>query len=111
MDCFELLEKEHKLIRRAAKAIAKQRNRVQVEELISESIFWGIIDFMSTYSDIIHHGKEERILFRFIERQNVSPELTQTISKLVEEHTKLLTYVAGMRRAAKDFLCGVPAAQ
>lgn len=111
LNSFELLEKEHELIRRAVKAIIKHRDRVQNEELVSESIFWGIIDFMSTYSDIVHHGKEERILFRFLERQSVSPELAETISQLVEEHTKLLTFVAGMRRAAKDFLSGVPAAR
>jgi hemerythrin-like domain-containing protein len=111
MDSFELLEKEHKLIKRAVKAIIKQRDRVQQEELVSESSFWGIIDFMSTYSDIVHHGKEERILFRYLEKLDVSPELAKTISELVEEHTKLLTFVAGMRRAAKDFFRGVPAAR
>jgi hemerythrin-like domain-containing protein len=66
---------------------------------------------MSTYGDIVHHGKEERILFRYLESQKVAPELAQTINELVEEHTKLLTFVSGMRRAARDFLSGVPAAR
>lgn len=111
MNPLEHLEMEHKLIRRAVKAITKRRNQLHEDEQLSEDIFWGIIDFMSTYGDIVHHIKEERILFRYIERLSVSPEIAQTISELVDDHTQLLSYVAGLRRAARDYLAGVPAAK
>ncbi len=111
MNPLEHLTMEHKLIKRAVKAITKRRNQLKENEELSEDIFWGIIDFMSTYGDIVHHVKEERILFRFLERLRVSPEIAQTIRELVDDHTELLTYVAGLRRAAKDYLAGVPAAR
>ena len=44
------------------------------------------VDFIKTYADRCHHGKEEDILFRELKAKNVSDEDKRTMDQLVEDH-------------------------
>ena len=44
------------------------------------------VDFIKTYADRCHHGKEEDILFRELKGKNVSDEHKQIMDQLVEDH-------------------------
>jgi hemerythrin-like domain-containing protein len=44
------------------------------------------VDFMRTYADRVHHGKEEDILFRKLENRNLSNTDRQVMNELIEEH-------------------------
>jgi hemerythrin-like domain-containing protein len=44
------------------------------------------VDFIRTYADRCHHGKEEDILFRDLEKKAMSEEHKEIMDELVEEH-------------------------
>jgi len=44
------------------------------------------IDFIRTYADRTHHGKEEDILFRELNKKTMTPEDSQIMKELTEEH-------------------------
>ena len=46
-----------------------------------------LVDFLRSYADRCHHGKEEDILFRDLGAKKLDPALAETMRQLVEEHT------------------------
>ncbi len=44
------------------------------------------VDFIRTYADQCHHGKEEDILFRELSKKSLLPEHGRIMAELVEEH-------------------------
>ena len=44
------------------------------------------VDFIRTYADRTHHGKEEDILFRDLSKRDLSAEDQQIMKKLLEDH-------------------------
>ena len=56
------------------------------------------VDFIHTYADGTHHGKEEDILFR-----ELSQEHKKTMNELVEEHVSGRKMVASLVNAIKGF--------
>jgi hemerythrin-like domain-containing protein len=45
-----------------------------------------VVDFLRTYADRCHHGKEEDILFRELARKPLDAVLAQTMAELLQEH-------------------------
>ncbi len=106
MQPFEHLVMEHRLIRKASLITKKFRNEIDVKGPIQPRRYWMIIDFWSTYADIVHHGKEEQLLFPTIAAKSAASELIDTMDKLVEEHMYLLAYIAELRRFARPMFTG-----
>jgi len=44
------------------------------------------VDFLRTYADQCHHGKEEDILFRDLKKKQLSPEHKKIIENLIADH-------------------------
>jgi len=44
------------------------------------------VDFIRMYADRIHHGKEEDILFRDLDKKDLSAEDRQVMNELIAEH-------------------------
>jgi len=44
------------------------------------------VDFIRVYADRCHHGKEEEILFRDLEKKQISPDHQRIMDELTEEH-------------------------
>jgi hemerythrin-like domain-containing protein len=44
------------------------------------------VDFIRTYADRTHHGKEEDVLFRDLSKRALSAEDQQVMKELLEEH-------------------------
>ena len=57
-----------------------EKNNVDVQYLMIA------IDFIRTYADRTHHGKEEDILFRELAKKQLSQEHKETMNELIEEH-------------------------
>lgn len=106
MHPLEHLAKEHRLIAKAVSVTKNFRDEVSAGGPIKPQRYWLIVDFWSTYADIVHHGKEEQHLFPAIIEQTTSPELNDTIDKLVEEHMYLLAYITELRRFARPMFTG-----
>ncbi|MEW6594040.1 MAG: hemerythrin domain-containing protein [Thermodesulfobacteriota bacterium] len=77
---------EHRLIEKMLALI--ERKLVLVEETGKIDPFFVdiAVDFIRSYADRTHHGKEEDILFSSLERKPLKPEHRRIMNELIEEH-------------------------
>ncbi len=77
---------EHRLIERMLEVM---RSRVaDMESIGSVDIGFidAVVDFLRTYADRCHHGKEEQILFPELASKPLSAEHRQALDELVADH-------------------------
>jgi hemerythrin-like domain-containing protein len=106
---------EHRLIERM---IAVMRREVQETERTGKADPGFIdvaVDFIKSYADRCHHGKEEEILFRELKKKRLQEEHRRIMEELIEEHiwgrktTRDLVeakarYLSGESQAIKDIV-------
>ena len=66
---------EHRLIERMISLMAKERDRMEASKKADPSFIDTIVDFIRTYADHCHHGKEENILFRELTKKDLSRDV------------------------------------
>jgi hemerythrin-like domain-containing protein len=86
MEPVGLLMREHRLIDRLILVLKDELVSIQNTETLNTDRFYTIIDFIVSYVDKIHHGKEEDILFKEILKKEISNEHRAIIDDLVREH-------------------------
>ncbi|NPV89406.1 MAG: cation-binding protein [Firmicutes bacterium] len=77
---------EHRLIERMIKQFQKELDTIRDSKPANLDFVDQAVDFIRTYADRCHHGKEEDILFRDMERKPLTDELRKIRDELVEEH-------------------------
>jgi hemerythrin-like domain-containing protein len=77
---------EHRLIERMIGIIKRTLSKIEKEEKIDPVFVDTIVDFIRTYADRTHHGKEEDILFRELGKRDLSEEDQRLMNDLIEEH-------------------------
>jgi hemerythrin-like domain-containing protein len=105
-----MLEEEHKVIQKVLRNIA-----VLAEELDSGrnpdlETFRSIVEFMRTYADKCHHGKEETHLFPLLEKKGV-PVRGCPMGVLIAEHQRGRTLVTGLAAAVEPYTKEDPSAR
>jgi hemerythrin-like domain-containing protein len=80
------LMKEHRLIERLIALLEKELGRLKEGEELDGDFIDVAVDFIKTYADRCHHGKEEEILFRELARKPLSEEHSRTMRELLQEH-------------------------
>ena len=55
---------EHRLIERMIKILDRSLRKMEREKELDLNFIDTLVDFIRTYADRCHHGKEEDILFR-----------------------------------------------
>jgi hemerythrin-like domain-containing protein len=83
---YLLLMKEHRLIERMISAIKEEVRLLKLKKDANPVFIDLVVDFLRTYADRCHHGKEEEILFRALEKKKLSPEHKKMMARLIEEH-------------------------
>ncbi len=68
------------------------------------------VDFLRTYADRCHHGKEEDILFAELEKKSLSPEHRRTMNELVREHVLARETTGKLLKAKESHLRQEPEA-
>jgi hemerythrin-like domain-containing protein len=68
------------------------------------------VDFIRTYADRCHHGKEEGILFAALGRKDLSLEHREVMEDLVREHVQARKIISELMKAKEDHLLGKDAA-
>lgn len=63
MNYIEMMVEEHRNIKRMLSVIRKYCYKVLKNENINYEDFFTLIDFVRSYADKHHHGKEEQLLF------------------------------------------------
>lgn len=77
---------EHRLIEKMVSVIRREVEKAESEGSIDPALIDTAVDFIRTYADKCHHGKEEDILFRDLNKKDLPPELKAILSELIEEH-------------------------
>ena len=100
------LMREHRLIERMIALLNKELEGITTGGKVDVKFLVVAIDFMHTYADKTHHGKEEDILFRELAKKQLSKEHEKTMNELLEEHTVGRKIVASLAEANKDYATG-----
>ncbi len=77
---------EHRLIERMLLLIRTALEKTETTRTVDPLFVDAALDFILTYADRTHHGKEEGILFRELSKRPLSAEDRRTMRDLVEEH-------------------------
>lgn len=97
---------EHRLIEEMIVVIRKEIGRCETEGNINPEFIDAAVDFIRTYADKCHHGKEEDILFRDLRKKELPDELKSIVSELLEEHQLGRKVVADLAEAKGKYVQG-----
>ncbi len=97
---------EHRLIERMIRMIGAELARIEETGKVNPEFVDVAVDFIRTYTDSCHHGKEENILFRDLKIKPLSAELERILYELVEEHRKGREVVGRLVKAKERYLLG-----
>jgi len=104
MEPIGVLMKEHRLIERMLRILDTERNEIKASGKINTNLIQGSVDFLHNYADKNHHGKEEDILFRALDKKKISFEHRRIVSSLIEDHKTARTTVNGLDIAQKKYV-------
>lgn len=79
---------EHRLIERMIASMRRALMRIEDVQRVDPRFIDGAVDFIHTYADRTHHGKEEDILFRELDKRPLSAEDRRVMDELIAEHKK-----------------------
>jgi Uncharacterized conserved protein len=77
---------EHRLIEKMFSSFMHHIDKVEASNKVNPVIIDIAVDFVRTYADRTHHGKEEQILFRDLAHKNLTNGLKKIMQELLEEH-------------------------
>jgi hemerythrin-like domain-containing protein len=108
---------EHRLIERLLLLVQREFQRIRDNVAVDpEFAFVDLefidtaVDFIRTYADRCHHGKEEDILFKALAEKNLSSEHRRTMEELTTEHAWARETTAGLVKAKDGYLMEKPGA-
>ena len=77
---------EHRLIERMIDMMREELLLIMKEKKVDPEFIEMAVDFIRTYADRCHHGKEEDILFRDLGGKKLTDDHKRIVGELVEEH-------------------------
>jgi hemerythrin-like domain-containing protein len=77
---------EHRVIEQMIDVMQKELDRMKKNEKADVVFIDYAVDFIKTYTDQCHHGKEEHILFRDLQKKSLSEEYAKLMESLIKEH-------------------------
>lgn len=77
---------EHRVIEKMIALLTLEVDRIRLGKEPNTHFLFEAIDFLRTYADRTHHGKEEDILFRDMRRKKLSSEIRGTMEGLEKDH-------------------------
>ena len=101
---------EHRLIERMISLIEDTLSETEKTHKIDPLFIDTAIDFIRTYADRTHHGKEEDILFRDLKERSLSDEDRQMMETLINEHAYGRKTVKALSEANERYRNGDDAA-
>jgi len=77
---------EHRLIERMLSVIKDALVQIESSHRVDPVFVDTAVDFIRIYADRTHHGKEEEILFRDLNKRPLSAEDRRVMNELIEDH-------------------------
>jgi len=97
---------EHRLIEKMIEVMRRQFLRWETDGQVDPLFIDMAVDFIRTYADRCHHGKEEGILFRDLEGKPLSGEQKSIMEELLEDHRWARETTAKLVKANEDYRHG-----
>jgi hemerythrin-like domain-containing protein len=110
MKATETLSSEHRVIERVLSALETGAWLLSQDASFQVEFFITAADFIQSYADGCHHGKEENILFQAM-IENGMPLKGSPVAAMLHEHEVARTYTRGLRAAAERLQAGDQAAR
>ena len=108
---------EHRIIERMVSLMHRELERIRANILVDPEFAFvdpvfidTAVDFMRTYADRCHHGKEEDILFADLATKQLAPDLKKIVDELTEEHGLAREYTRELVKAKEGYLREEPGA-
>ena len=77
---------EHRLIERLINRINKELRQVEAKNQTDPVLIDTFVDFIKTYADRTHHGKEEDIYFKKLSEKEMTDADSRVMNELIEDH-------------------------
>ena len=106
MQARGLLMIEHRLIERMLTIIQEKLAQLKEPRKIDPFFVDKAVDFIQTYADRTHHGKEEDILFRDLAQKDMTSEEQKVMGELIQEHVLGRKTVADLVDSKKRHFAG-----
>ncbi len=106
----ENLKAEHQVILRMIKVLIVASEKLERGEDVSLDVFEKAVDFIRTFADRCHHGKEQDTLFPLMSERGI-PRPGGPIAVMLMEHEQGRQYVRGLAEALAKYERGDKAAK
>ncbi len=106
MKAVGMLMWEHRLIERVIGLFSDEVAKITETRRVDTAFIETAVDFIRTYADRTHHGKEEDILFRDLKKKALPPDLRRIMDELISEHVSAREKVKGLVEANRRYLLG-----
>ncbi|HSB82748.1 MAG TPA: hemerythrin domain-containing protein [Candidatus Methylomirabilis sp.] len=100
-----LLEAEHRIIRRVVNTMLLLAAALERDGDVESTTWPKIVDFMRTFAEQVHHGKEEGHLFPILKRKGV-PVAGYPLEALIRDHEKTQALTQELAEATETYLRG-----
>jgi len=77
---------EHRLIERMVAVMDRHQKRIEGGQDPDPRLLDDIIDFLRSYADRCHHGKEEDLLFRALAEKPLTQTMRSAMERLISDH-------------------------
>jgi len=95
---------EHRLIEHMVALLKIELDRIGAYGRIDPDFIDNAVSFMKEFSDISHHGKEEKILFAELSKKPLAREMKKMMDDLIEEHRFMRKLVNDLVRAKDNYM-------
>ncbi len=106
MKSTELLTEEHRLIERMIDAVKGEIVAIRKTRKIDPVFIETTVDFIETYADLTHHGKEEGIVFSELAKKTMTIIDTEVMQSLIDDHVRARKNATELRSLNADYRAG-----
>jgi hemerythrin-like domain-containing protein len=99
----EELEHEHRIIQQVVGGMAVLIEKLESGKEIDPAVLTDLSEFMHTFGDRCHHGKEENYLFKLLEKKGV-PVSGCPLAVLLHEHEKGRSLMADLKLTSETYI-------
>ena len=101
-----LLMIEHRLIEKMLLVIEKECVEIRKKNSVNPVFIDTAVDFIRTYADRTHHGKEEDILFRELGRKKLDGGDKKLMEELIDDHKRARKTIGELVEAKMRYFSG-----
>jgi hemerythrin-like domain-containing protein len=111
MNVIEPLLEEHRVIKKTLAVFKTEIEVIKEQQRVDSILIDMSIDFIRTYTDLVHHGKEENILFRELGKKTLSAEHSKIMNELLAEHKYSRSIVSRWMDITERYFAGEDTSQ